>query len=310
LQVALEGHISRETAEEVGNRGQRPEGDLIPWTLRTQFDDKEITNRTGIRIVRVSVHPEMQKMGYGSCAIKQLLDFYGTPVDAGQVADDKPLLKRLPTCDHEPIDYAGVSFGLTDALFKFWRRSQFRPVYISQTTNSATGEHSAIVLRGFGENVEWIDRFAGAFRLRFGRLLGFQFRDYSGTLCDAIFATVEPPVREKLDPSILFSEEDIRRLQVFSQRKTEFPVILDLIPKLCEFYFERNADVKFTRLMQTVLIMIGFQHRSINECADGFGIAVNQVLPHLQKMSALFVEYCGYGTDGSQLLAKSAVIPE
>jgi N-acetyltransferase 10 len=309
LQVALEGHISRETADEVVNRGHRPEGDLIPWTLRTQFDDGEMTTRTGIRIVRVSVHPEMQKRGYGSCAIKQLLNFYGSPVDPEQITADQPLLKRLTTCDHERVDYAGVSFGLTEALFHFWRMQEFKPVYISQATNSATGEHSAIVLRGFGGSVEWIDRFAGEFRLRFGRLLGFQFRDYPGKLCAEIFAAVDPQARQTVDPGILFTEDDARRLFGFSHHRTDFPIILDLIPKMCEFFFERNADVRFTRLMQTILIVLGFQHRTVDEYAEGFGVPVNQVIPHLQKMAGIFAEYCGYGTDGRQFSAKSAAIP-
>jgi tRNA(Met) C34 N-acetyltransferase TmcA len=128
--------------------------------------------------------------------------------------------------------------------------------------------------------------------------------------CDAIFASVEEQERQKVDGRLLFSEDDIRRLQAFSRQRVEFPVVLDLIPRLCEFYFERNADVKLSRLMQTILIVIGYQNHSVNECADGFQIGVNQLFAQLQKLAGFFVEYFGKaGGEPTALLAKSAAIP-
>jgi N-acetyltransferase 10 len=310
IQLSLEGRIPPDILEAARDRGERPEGDLIPWTLRAHFNDDEITARTGIRIIRIAVHPDLQGKGYGGSAIRQLLDFYGTPSDPAQVTEDAPLLKRLNTCEREAVDFAGVAFGLTEPLFNFWRKCGFRPVYISHKIHAATGEHSAILLRGLTEDSQWIDGFTVEFRKRFGRLLGFHFKDYSGKLCDAIFASIEEPMRQKVDGRLLFSEDDIRRLHAFSRQRVEFPVVLDLIPRLCEFYFERNADVKLSRLMQTILIVIGFQNHSVNECADGFQIGVNQVFAQLQKLAGFFVEYFGSAeAEPAALLGKSAAIP-
>ena len=41
----------------------------------------------------------------------------------------------------------GVSFGLTSDLLRFWKKIGYLPVYLRQTPNDLTGEHSCIVLK-------------------------------------------------------------------------------------------------------------------------------------------------------------------
>jgi N-acetyltransferase 10 len=41
----------------------------------------------------------------------------------------------------------GTSFGFTTNLVKFWRKNGFEPVYLRQTVNDITSEHSGIMLR-------------------------------------------------------------------------------------------------------------------------------------------------------------------
>lgn len=46
------------------------------------------------------------------------------------------------------IQWIGVAYGLTEQLYKFWsNKVGFSPVYLRQTTNDITGEHSCIMLR-------------------------------------------------------------------------------------------------------------------------------------------------------------------
>lgn len=44
---------------------------------------------------------------------------------------------KLEELEPERLDYIGVSFGATKELYKFWRRSDFIPVYLRQTAVSA-----------------------------------------------------------------------------------------------------------------------------------------------------------------------------
>jgi hypothetical protein len=46
-----------------------------------------------------------------------------------------PLGERPP----EPLQWLGASFGLTQALFNFWSRAGYAPVYLRQTASDITG---------------------------------------------------------------------------------------------------------------------------------------------------------------------------
>jgi hypothetical protein len=50
-----------------------------------------------------------------------------------------PLLVNLADRPAERLHYLGVSFGLTQQLYSFWRRSAFKPVYLRQTPSDITG---------------------------------------------------------------------------------------------------------------------------------------------------------------------------
>ena len=50
-----------------------------------------------------------------------------------------PLLVNLADRPAERLHYLGVSFGLTQQLYSFWRRSAFEPVYVRQTPSDVTG---------------------------------------------------------------------------------------------------------------------------------------------------------------------------
>lgn len=94
-----------------------------------------------------------------------------------------PLLLKLSERPPEKLDYLGVSFGLTEQLLKFWKKSRFVPVYLRQTTNELTGEHSCIMLsilsseEGRVDN-EWLNAFWIDFRRRFLSLLSYQFKTF------------------------------------------------------------------------------------------------------------------------------------
>ena len=49
VQVALEGAINRASASSALAAGQSPQGDLIPWTVATQFQDPRVSLPTGAR---------------------------------------------------------------------------------------------------------------------------------------------------------------------------------------------------------------------------------------------------------------------
>ena len=179
IQVALEGAISRSTAAAQLAAGSAPGGDLIPWTVSQQFQDDTFPGLTGARIVRIAVHPELPRLGYGSRAMTLLERFYACAlaplgeapadelveegqagrVEAPAVGTDlltetlrprkglPPLLVSLSERRPERVQWLGAAFGLTQELLNFWHRLGYSPVYLRQTPSDITGECSCVVMR-------------------------------------------------------------------------------------------------------------------------------------------------------------------
>ena len=183
VQVCLEGQISKASIAASLGRGERAAGDLIPWCVSQQFGSGEFGQLSGARVVRVAVHPEVQRMGYGKRAMQLLIDYYQgehanplpfkhkpkpsttstidnstTTSTNGQhstlltetVTPRKslpPLLQSLSDVPPPSLHYIGVSFGLTAELFSFWSKLAFLPLYVRLTANALTGEHTCIMLR-------------------------------------------------------------------------------------------------------------------------------------------------------------------
>lgn len=88
----------------------------------------------------------------------------------------KPLMKNLSEISPPKMHYLGTSYGLTKELFGFWSKSGYKPVYIRQSANDLTGEHSCIMIRNLENMVidsnitiaeNWLDVYSSDFSRRF-----------------------------------------------------------------------------------------------------------------------------------------------
>ncbi|OLQ01371.1 UPF0202 protein KRE33 [Symbiodinium microadriaticum] len=225
IQICMEGALSQDSVKASLKRGLRPSGDLIPWTLTQHFLHDGFGQLSGARIVRIATHPALQRKGYASEAVKQMIAWFeqktrgvasfgeegsrskkskASDASAGKLHEEELAPREVPplleaTAEVPPpydLDYVGTSFGLTYELFEFWRRSGFRPVYLRQQPHSATGEHSCILLRtmapleGEPRAEPVIDHFVADFRLRFLRLLQGPFSKQPTRLA---LSVVDPP---------------------------------------------------------------------------------------------------------------------
>lgn len=55
---------------------------MIPWTISQQYQDSDFASLSGARVVRIAVHPDMTRAGYGSRALELLRRYY-----QGELAD-------------------------------------------------------------------------------------------------------------------------------------------------------------------------------------------------------------------------------
>jgi N-acetyltransferase 10 len=282
------------------SRGKRAAGDLIPWTLSQQFADSNFASLSGARVVRIAVHPDLQGMGYGSRALSLLCDYYcghatllsegvapsleATPtthIDKGEGllketvvprTDLPPLLCCLANRPPEAVDYVGVAYGLTLPLYRFWSRAGYIPVYLRQTPNDLTGEHSCIMVRCLSGDSQWLQDFHTDFRRRFLSLLSYQFRSFPPSLALTLLSPKSPPPSspslthsEMLD---LFSPYDLKRLDLYSRNMADHHLITDLLPALARLHFT-DKTFHLSATQNAILMGLGLQHRAVESLEVG-----------------------------------------
>ncbi|KAI1073924.1 DUF699-domain-containing protein [Whalleya microplaca] len=329
IQIALEGNISKKSVMASLDRGQRPAGDLIPWLVSQQFQD-DFASLSGARIVRIATHPDCVSMGYGSKALELLIDYYenkfislgeddevtakklpGTNTNAndsdksGLLEEDikirdinkmQPLFSRLAERQPESLEYVGVSYGLTQPLHKFWSRALFAPVYLRQTANDLTGEHTCVMLRPLKEDREWLGAFASDFHRRFLALLSYKFRDFPCVLALSIdqSATAGAQLDPSNGPTELTKPEldriltpfDCKRLESYARGVLDHHAILDLVPKLADLYFTGplKPSIKLTGVQRALLLGIGLQRKDIGAICTELSLDSSQGLAMFMKI--------------------------
>ncbi|KAI1004518.1 RNA cytidine acetyltransferase [Podosphaera aphanis] len=339
IQVALEGKISKESVMNSLSRGKRAAGDLIPWTISQQFQDDEFAGLSGARIVRIATNPDYTQMGYGSKALELLIDFYDrkftnlsedtltrgeesikrvtdTEIINSSLFDDDikvrdirkmpPLFSKLSECFPDRLDYVGVSFGLTQPLHRFWKRAKFAPVYLRQTANELTGEHTCIMIRPLGppEDISWLGAFSRDFQLRFLKLLKYQFKgfpsvlalsiDESAGLGSQLDKSFQSQVFSKEDLDRIMSPFDLKRLESYANNMLDYHVILDLVPDLSLAYFkgQLKPSIKLTGIQSSILLAVGLQCKDLSAIEPELSLPASQLLAMfikiMRKMSSHF----------------------
>jgi N-acetyltransferase 10 len=326
VQVALEGHISKASAQQGLQRGMSASGDLIPWTVSQQFQDTAFPQLSGARIVRVATHPDYQRLGYGRRAMDLLARYYAGDITPDSIppsvaqADSRaavsgslltdapkprtglpPLLSKLSERPAERLQYLGVSFGLTRELLGFWHKLNFSTVYVRQTANSLTGEHTAIVLSPLAGQEEWLPLFARDFHRRFMSLLAGAFRDMpiplvlsvlseapamrSEKLLHALDADPAQPLRDEDSVAHVLSPHDIRRLESYSRQLVDFHAILDLVPTLARLFFLQQLPLETTLSagQKAIICGVGLQAHDIDHVAEYLTLPSGQVLALFNK---------------------------
>ncbi|KAI1613817.1 GNAT acetyltransferase 2-domain-containing protein [Exophiala viscosa] len=343
IQVALEGRISKKSVLNSLSRGQRAGGDLIPWLVSQQFQDSEFAGLSGSRVVRIATNPEYLNMGYGSRALQLLQDFYegkftslsekdeatiedmahmprvtDAELEESDLLDDNikvrdirqmpPLFSKLSERRPDPLDYLGVSFGLTQPLHKFWKRASFAPVYLRQTANELTGEHSCVMLKPLSTSTStdsfWLSAYSQDFHKRFLTLLSYQFHTFASVQAlsisesasratkaspDDIASTTGVATLSKSDLDAIFSPFDLARLESYANNMLDYHVILDMMPAVAMLFFtgrlkQAPCNVSLSGVQQSILLAIGLQRKDLNDVEKELNLPSNQLLAMFVKV--------------------------
>lgn len=345
IQVSLEGKISKQSILNSLSRGHQPAGDLIPWLVSQQFQDDEFASLSGARVVRIATNPDYISMGYGSKALQLLVEYYegkfanlSEDVDmSGQrsiprvtdaelskasLFDDikvrdmnelPPLFAKLSERRPEKLDYVGVSYGLTQPLHKFWKRASFAPVYLRQTANDLTGEHTCVMIRPLqdGNDPSWLGAFANDFHRRFLSLLSYKFREFPSILALTIEESANagaqldssntPVEITKAELDALLTPFDHKRLESYANGLLDYHVVLDLMPTIAQLYFtgRLRSSVKLSGVQQAILLAVGLQRKEVDAIADELSQGSSQLLAIFIKVMRKISSHLGSLVQGA-----------
>ncbi|KJE95863.1 N-acetyltransferase 10 [Capsaspora owczarzaki ATCC 30864] len=332
VQVCLEGEISRDVISRSLAQGVRASGDLIPWTISQQYQDNDFGSLSGARVVRIATHPDYMSMGYGARALELLGQYYEGKIQSLDEYEDEPadyirdnrtrassqllledlrpranlppLLMKLTERRPERLHYLGVSYGLTEQLFRFWQRGGFTPVYLRQTVNELTGEHTCIMLKALDAGDlhtncpdGWLDTYWTDFRRRFLSLLSFQFKTFAPATARSIFGRPgssfeDGRVLTKEAADALFTVFDLKRLESYARNLVDYHVILDLIPQLAMEWFQNRIPVQLSPTQAEILLAVGLQHKDVDSLEKELALPSQQILAlfnkSMRKLSIFF----------------------
>ena len=116
-----EGAFGDQLADEILSGKRRPRGNLAPQSLALHLQEKGFLECRYERILRIAVHPDLQRSGIGS----RMLAHY---------------------CSRSDADLVATSFGATPGLLRFWKSCGFSEARMGLSRDAASGSHSLLML--------------------------------------------------------------------------------------------------------------------------------------------------------------------
>ncbi|KAG5860189.1 helicase [Encephalitozoon hellem] len=284
LQISFEGRCAR--------TGHLREGNLIPWVLSEEHLDPSFLDTYGVRIVRIAVHPEYASMGYGTMSLNLLIRYlfsHSKDINLMQKKNEEKnvLLYNLDDIAIPQVEWIGASFGITEALCRFWQKNQFVPVGIKQTITQETGEHSGIFIRSLSRSSDdRICEYNQNFMVRFVGQLSSSFRKLTPSLCLSLLNNSVVGRGRKT----YFSSSDIARIRMAATGKIDLNLVTDVIPDISRMYFHGKFSQDLSVLRKSVLLMVGCQNKSIDTVAELLTLKPFQISNILTKILSILLE--------------------
>ena len=173
----------------VKNSQRRLRNHFLPQSLFSHCGFEEAFSYRYLRIMRIAVHPKIQQLGIGSKFINHI---------------------ELLAIE-QGADFLGASFGVNVELLSFWFNAGFSITRIGFTKDKASGEHSALLVKGLNvKNNLKQKTFQSEFYRSFDYLL---LEEYQTLTTELVFLLLRQSAKEGLST---LSTLDISNVQAFA----------------------------------------------------------------------------------------------
>lgn len=240
-----------------------------------------------------------------------------TGIQGERVAPRKklpPLLLPLTEAKAPRLDWLGTSFGLTAELYRFWKRSGMQMLYLRQTKNELTGEHSAIMVQALpqrtGFDDAWLPAFVADTQRRIISLLGGPFREMNVKLAVTMLEEIDAmnnkvymknedvnkAIQKRFGSStnnkmtvdelnIFLTHHDLKRIELYGRNLCDHHLVVDMLPSLARLYFTGRMGKGFqlSSLQAALLCGVGLQHKSMDALTGEISLPINQILAMFNK---------------------------
>ncbi len=212
LHLAEEGNLPDKFIDKIAE-GEDIHGAVIPSCIIKHYTPlKFFAKQKGLRVVRIAVHPDLERKGLGSKALKNLI-------------------KESEALDY---DWVGAVFGATIPLLSFWLKNGFTPIHLSPSRNIVSGEYSVAVIKPLTRRALKLTLTLNQeFKLKLLNSLFTTYFTLDPKLVRLLFKGVYEPKLVK--PNLTKVQE--RRLLMYAKEILTFESATDAIKALLDAHF-------------------------------------------------------------------------
>ena len=264
LQVAEEGGLEDEHIYRM-LEGELIFGNIIPDIFLKYYEFKEFAREKGLRVVRIATHPDLQGMGIGSYALKELERF----------------------AKENGYSWTGAGFGASDKVVRFWKKNGYLMVHVSPKRNVESGEYTTIFVKPLNRKVE-----------KFVRIANFSARSRLVEEFDNYYYYMDPDVALELLSSgptkkipLQLSEGEIRRFRRYIDGYLFYDAVSDVVTKIVRWYFLSGMEPELPQTDRMYLIEKILKKKTWKEAAKTFNMDPVKFAKRVDKIMAKIGDY-------------------
>ncbi len=178
LLVQYEGEIASPCYAGIKANVRRLKGHLFPQSMLQVTGDVAVLKSRYARIVRVAVHPELQRRGIAS----KLISHFEQHIETNKLAD-----------------FICTSFGATDELTQFWQSLSFTPLKFGFKRDAASGSFALMMAKPINPTYETVfTKLSAAFQFTLPHFKALHLAPLSDSLYDRVALKHSEPTESEL----------------------------------------------------------------------------------------------------------------
>ncbi len=241
--LAFEGGFDAALSQAVYEGKRRPRGHLLAQSLATHAGIADAATLSYARIMRIAVHPAVQRRGLGRAMVHHLHR------------------EAAVGC----CDALGVSFGLSVEVSRFWQRLGFKPVRCGLSREHTSGSHSLLMLLPLSSTAHAVNVTA---RQRFIESLPLLL---SERLADMPAAHVVALLASFVDHASPLSQQDRQELEYFARGGGGYDINIALLNRWALWTLQTQAG-QWTEPQQALLVHKILQRQSWQQVVQGLNL--------------------------------------